>query len=124
MSNTTLHPTTQMNSTPTEPLRIKFTKHAVAAVTLPPGGGKTPACAHGVDDATTDPNRIAGWWRGNPDCNIGMATGDKSRVFVVDLDGGEAEAELAKLEKFCGTLPATVESITARGPHLFFSWPN
>jgi hypothetical protein len=85
---------------------------------------KQPACAHGCRDATIDPHMITGWWRRNPDCNIGMATGEKSSTFVIDIDGREAEAELAKLEKFCRPLPPTVESTTGRGRHVFFAWPN
>jgi hypothetical protein len=85
---------------------------------------KEPACAHGVKDATIDINIITGWWGGNPDCNIGMACGEKSGVFVVDIDGGEAETALAKLEEIHNTLPPTVESITPRGRHSFYRWPN
>jgi Bifunctional DNA primase/polymerase, N-terminal/Primase C terminal 1 (PriCT-1) len=43
---------------------------------------------------------------------------------VVDVDSLDAEAELKKLEREYGDLPATVESITARGRHLFFEWPG
>ena len=55
--------------------------------------GKTPACAHGVNDATTDSNIIKGWW-GNTDFNIGVATGKKSGFWVLDIDGADGEAEL------------------------------
>ena len=41
-------------------------------------------------------------------------------VFVVDIDGMDAEGELRKLEREHGDLPATVEAITARGRHLYF----
>jgi hypothetical protein len=85
---------------------------------------KEPATYHGLKDATTDANVIAGWWRGNPDFNIGVLTGKESGIFVVDLDSVDAESELKKLERQHGTLPATVESITAKGRHLFFAWPE
>jgi hypothetical protein len=85
---------------------------------------KWPACAHGFHDATIDPNVIAGWWRGNPECNIGIATGEQSGIFVVDLDDADAESELRKLEQQNSALPPTVESITGKGRHLFFAWPN
>jgi hypothetical protein len=85
---------------------------------------KIPACAHGVKDATTDANIIAGWWRGYPEANIALATGKRSGAFVVDIDSASAETELAKLEAECGTLPTTMESITARGRHLFFAYPD
>jgi hypothetical protein len=85
--------------------------------------GKEPATRHGCKDATTDPAIIEQWWRGNPDCNIAVATGTLSKVFCVDIDGIDAESELRKLEAQYGALPPTVESITARGRHLFFKMP-
>jgi hypothetical protein len=86
--------------------------------------GKDPACAHGCRDATIDSNLIIGWWRGNPECNIGIATGKQSGIFVVDLDDADAESELRKIEQQNSALPPTVESITGKGRHLFFAWPN
>jgi Bifunctional DNA primase/polymerase, N-terminal/Primase C terminal 1 (PriCT-1) len=84
---------------------------------------KKPALWNGLKGATTDPNIIAGWWR-TSDFNIGLATGERSGVFVVDIDGMDAEAELTKLESRHGALPRTVESITARGRHIFFTYPD
>jgi hypothetical protein len=85
---------------------------------------KTPATAHGLKDATTDAGVIRQWWQQEPYFNIAVATGAVSRVFAVDIDGLDAEFELRKLEAENGELPATVASITARGRHLFFSWPD
>jgi hypothetical protein len=85
---------------------------------------KRPATRHGVKDATTDPIEIENWWQQEPNFNIAIATGAVSGVFVIDIDGGDAEAELRKLEARHGELPATVESITARGRHLFFKCPD
>ena len=85
---------------------------------------KEPATAHGVKDASVDPDLIAHWWRQEPKANIGVATGARSHIFVLDVDTTDAEAELRKLEAEHGALPATVESITARGRHLFFEWPS
>jgi hypothetical protein len=85
---------------------------------------KRPATPHGLKDATTDPIEIENWWHQNPNYNIAIATGAVSGVFVIDLDGVEAEVELRKLEAQHGELPATVESITGRGRHLFFKCPE
>jgi hypothetical protein len=84
--------------------------------------GKTPACAHGKDDATTDSDTIkTWWWWENPNYNIGVRTGKESGFFVIDVDGGEGESELRKLEDQFGQLPPTLESITGRGGrHLCF----
>jgi hypothetical protein len=50
--------------------------------------GKHPATARGVEDATTEPARLAWWWRRYPEANIGLATG---WVFdVLDVDGPES----------------------------------
>jgi hypothetical protein len=76
---------------------------------------KRPATSHGVKDATTDPIEIESWWQHEPNYNIGIATGAISGVFVIDIDGADAEAELRKLEVQHGDLSPTVESITARG---------
>jgi hypothetical protein len=85
---------------------------------------KRPATSHGLKDATTDPLEIEAWWSQVPDYNVAVVTGAISGVFVVDIDGEDAEAELRKLEQEHGQLPATVESITARGRHLFFRCPK
>jgi bifunctional DNA primase/polymerase-like protein/primase-like protein len=87
-------------------------------------GQKTPACAHGCKDATTDIITIQGWWGANPDFNIGVATGPASNIFVLDLDDGAAETALRKLEECHGELPPTVEVITPRGRHVYFRWPQ
>jgi hypothetical protein len=86
---------------------------------------KWPACAHGCLEGTTDPETINRWWESNPSYNIGIACGVYSNVFVIDIDGGEGEAALRKLEAEHGELPATVESITGGGGrHLWFRLPG
>ena len=84
---------------------------------------KEPATEHGCLDATTDVETIRVWWRERPDCNIGVACGTASGIFVVDIDGLDAELEVRRLEAEHGALPPTVESVTARGRHLFFRMP-
>jgi hypothetical protein len=85
---------------------------------------KRPATTNGVRDATTDEDIIQAWWRQQPDNNIAIATGAASGIFVVDVDGLDAEAALRGLEAEHGALPATVEAITARGRHIYFRWPQ
>jgi hypothetical protein len=85
---------------------------------------KSPATAHGVKDATRDLDIITGWWRAEPTYNIAIATGAVSGMFVVDIDGLDAEAELRKLEAEHGELPPSVEVITARGRHIYFKAPE
>src|ERR1700720_3041377 len=74
--------------------------------------GKAPACASGCLDATTDINRINGWWGRIADLNIALATGEPSGLFVVDVDGADGRMTLADLEDKHGKLPPTVSVIT------------
>ncbi len=85
---------------------------------------KRPATANGLNDATTDPGIIEKWWQQQPDSNVAIATGAASGIFVLDVDGLDAEAALRRLEAEHGALPATVEAITARGRHVYFKWPE
>lgn len=91
--------------------------------------GKIPfPGTHGHKDATCDEGKINEQWRQYPNANIGIATGRKSGIFVVDIDikmGKVGDESLRDLEKKHGSLPQTVESITAsRGRHLFFRYPQ
>jgi hypothetical protein len=86
--------------------------------------GKTPACARGVIDATTDSNTIKGWW-GNTEFNIGIATGKESGFWVLDVDGAIGEAALKELEERFGALPPTLEAISGGGGrHLYYKIEN
>jgi hypothetical protein len=85
---------------------------------------KFPATDHGFKDASDDADQIKKWWGINPQYNIAIATGKVSGIFVVDIDGPTAEAELNRLEAEHGKLPVTVEVITGRGRHLYFTMPN
>ena len=85
---------------------------------------KTPAVAWGFRAATVDPQIIRGWWGARPDCNVAIATGAISGVFVVDVDGVDGEFELRRLEAEHDTLPSTVEVITGAGRHLYFRMPE
>jgi Bifunctional DNA primase/polymerase, N-terminal/Primase C terminal 1 (PriCT-1) len=85
---------------------------------------KKPATSHGCKDATVDADAITEWWRLNPQFNVAIATGAVSGLFVVDVDGLDAEIELRRLEAEHGELPTTVEAVTARGRHLYFKTPD
>jgi hypothetical protein len=87
-------------------------------------GSKFPATPLGVLDATTDPTAIDTWWQKSPDYNVAVATGAPSGIFVVDIDGLEAETELRKLEAEHAPLPTTVETITSRGRHIWLRMPD
>jgi hypothetical protein len=81
-----------------------------------PCNGKTPLTEHGFRDASTDTSTVLAWWARWPEANIGIPTGDRSGVDVIDVDtqhGGLAT--LRELEQKHGKLPATVEVLTPSG---------
>ena len=85
--------------------------------------GKHPRTAHGVTDATTDEATIREWWARDPSANVGIATGARSGIAVLDIDprNGGNEA-LEELERQHGRLPDTARVETSGGGyHLYFS---
>jgi hypothetical protein len=81
---------------------------------------------NGCLDATRDVNIIGDWWRREPRANIGIATGAKSGVFVLDVDlHHDGEVSLRTLEARMRPLPSTVEVVTgSKGRHLYFKLPD
>jgi energy-coupling factor transporter ATP-binding protein EcfA2 len=77
-------------------------------------------------DATTDGLTIRHWWAQWPDANVGIVTGGKHGLLVLDVDprhGGDDS--LCELERQHGPLPDTVESLTGGGGrHLLFQHPG
>lgn len=83
---------------------------------------KIPATAHGVHDATTDPEQIRKWWTRDPEMNIGVAAGKVSDLSVFDVDprnGGEAGWE-GWLEAN-GPCPEGAMQLTAGGGYHFLA---
>jgi hypothetical protein len=75
------------------------------------------ARSRGFYDATTNPATIRRWFGGKFKRNLGARTGQASGVWVLDEDELGALAALAEKH---GPLPATRESSTGRGRHLWF----
>lgn len=75
-----------------------------------------------ADEATTDKEKITSWWTSTPTANIGIATGARSGLLVIDIDpahGGESGFQTL------GELPPTVTAITGGGGrHLLFAHPG
>jgi putative DNA primase/helicase len=102
---------------------IALARCGYAVFPLKPGG-KTPITAHGFKDGTVDEAKIGKWWKRHPDANIGIATGDKSGVLVVDVDGDEGAQLLRALTDQSSELPPTIETKTGNGGrHLIFALP-
>lgn len=93
--------------------------------------GKLPAISkddggNGVHDATTDEAAIRDMWSRYPTANIGLAAGERSGFWVLDIDtakGGRDSLEALIAEQ--GPLPKTVMQETGSGGyHLLFKWPE
>lgn len=88
--------------------------------------GKHPRLQHGVKDATLVEEVVLQWWSQWPNANIGIATGDLSGVFVLDVDvkhHGQDALEL--LMNRHGLLPDTRICQTGGGGfHVFFRLPS
>ncbi|MBA2669389.1 MAG: bifunctional DNA primase/polymerase [Gemmatimonadetes bacterium] len=89
-----------------------------------PKPGKHPRTAHGWKDASSDPEQIRAWWDAHPDANVGIATGEVSGIWVLDVDAQNGGMrELARLEEEHGTLSTTAAVRTGGGGlHLFFTY--
>jgi hypothetical protein len=89
---------------------------------------KHPLCPNGFHDATINENQIREWWRIWPNAMIGIATGPRSGVWVLDVDvdskkGINGHETMARLGIEYGPLPLTLCSITPRGGrHYLFRW--
>lgn len=49
-------------------------------------GAKQPLTTRGFHDASADLAQVHEWWRRTPDANIGLPTGHRAGVLVVDVD--------------------------------------
>lgn len=90
-------------------------------------GGKLPLIAEWPDKASSDPDVLGACAREYPHCNWGVATGQPSGVFVIDVDGEEGRASMADLDQQGFTLPATLTVTTGRadgGEHRYYRMPQ
>lgn len=87
--------------------------------------GKHPRTQHGSKDFTTDAEQIRTWWTWWPNSNVGIATGQRSGIMVLDVDGERGLESLRDYEDRYGPLPETPRSRTGSGGlHLLFAWPG
>ncbi len=87
-------------------------------------GQKTPATAHGLQDATCQPDQIRRWWARWPEANVAVATGHISGIVAIDIDGETGEATLDMLVAEHGPLPKTLTAITGGdGLHYLYRPP-
>jgi hypothetical protein len=88
--------------------------------------GKHPRTWHGLLDASNDSETIKNWWSKWPNANVGLITGKKSGILVLDIDlnkGGEHS--LNDLQDSYGGLSPTLTAISGSGGrHLIFKYPS
>ncbi len=77
----------------------------------------------GLTDASNERQQLDTWQGKYPTCNWAVVTGQRSGVWVLDVDGEPGLAALASLDRDGKRLPETLTVSTARGSHLYFSLP-
>ena len=86
--------------------------------------GKHPASPNGRTDATKDMKRLGELWDKRINLNGGIATGNESGIFVIDIDGDDGIASFNELTEQHGNFPHTLTSKTARGFHIIMRLPE
>jgi hypothetical protein len=88
-------------------------------------GGKRPLTYNGFWDATTELRQVRAWWDRWPTANVGVPTGKRSGLLVLDVDPRDGGPQsLVALERQNGPLPRTTRSSTGGGGvHVFFRYP-
>ena len=78
--------------------------------------------------ASRELSQVKDWWLTWPDSMIGLVTGEKNKIFVLDIDrhgGVDGFESLAELEAQHGKLPPTLTVLTpSGGQHKYFKLPE
>lgn len=100
---------------------LKYARRDIPVFPCKPDG-KEPLTPRGHLDATTDPQQITAWWDAHPLANIGIPTGKRSGLLVLDVD---QPAGLDALEAEHGKLTATrTHSTGSGGMHHLYRYPS
>jgi hypothetical protein len=103
---------------------LSYAKRGIPVFPCEPGG-KRPLTYSGFWDATTELGQVKAWWGRWPDANVGVPTGKRSGLLVLDVDPRDGGPQsMATLERETGPLPRTARSRTGGGGvHVFFRYP-
>jgi uncharacterized protein YdaU (DUF1376 family) len=91
-----------------------------------PNPGKHPRTNKGFNSASCQPQEITAWWSKYPHANLGIATGKRSDLVVIDVDerhDGKATLD-ALLDAVGEPLPSTLTATTGNGLHYYFRAPE
>jgi putative DNA primase/helicase len=83
---------------------------------------KTPQIKAWREKATADPKQIRSWWRKFPEANIGIVTGQRSGLVVVDIDpknGGDFHDFRSEF----GNFETPIACTPSGGLHVYFKLP-
>lgn len=110
---------------------LAYAEMGIAVFPLVPGMKIPTKDSNGVNDATTDPEQIRKWWQENPNYNIGMATGEKSKgLYLADIDTNPAKHKegaesYRRWVDANGEFPSTWTVTTATGGiHYYYRAPE
>ncbi|MHC1710594.1 MAG: bifunctional DNA primase/polymerase [Solidesulfovibrio sp.] len=86
---------------------------------------KSPYIRDWNNVASTDPEVIRGWWSRWPRALLGLATGERVGLFVLDSDKPDGEDTVAAMAERLGPLPPTLTVRSGKGGiHRYFRWPT
>jgi putative DNA primase/helicase len=109
-----------MNSSGTGKAALEYLAQGLSVIPLLPCK-KVPAIPwEKYQTAAPTSEEVENWFTEDPSRNLGIVTGMASRVIVLDVDGPDGAAELAKL----GDLPETPMVSTGKGKHYYFAHPG
>ncbi len=103
---------------------LSYAKRGIPVFPCEPGA-KRPLTYNGFWEATTDARHIKTWWDRWPAANVGVPTGQRSGLLVLDVDPRDGGLKsLNTLERENGPLPRTARARTGGGGvHVFFRYP-
>lgn len=104
---------------------LRYAAMGLIPVPIEPGK-KKPWLPDWPNRASTDEATIRGWWNKKPDSGVGILTGPRGGVFLLDIDprhGGDETLDLLLIEH--GAMPDTWQATTGSGgSHYVFRYPD
>jgi len=123
MGNATPTPTPAPTTDELLAAALDYARQGIRVHPLKPGT-KKPILKGWPLLATTKRKTIRAWWLKYPHANIGVATGKKSDLWILDLDEG-GQKTIDDLGAVFGPLDLTrVVSTPSGGTHHWFAWPD
>ena len=86
---------------------------------------KRPYTWNGFKDASREEVQIRKWWGQHPNALVGVPTGPKTGILVVDIDQSSEKSGEASFNKLQIEDPETTQTRTVSGGrHLIFAYPE